>query len=569
MAKRWSWIFLSGLNKFLALEGRGVLALEAAADKVGLNMKLGCAPFGTVTALFAVLTVMAKPAEAGDVVVSPLQIQQRIDGFGASSAWTAGNMSATDADLLFSADRGVGLSLLRVHIRPCDTTSPCQPTTDEIGTAQLAVARGASVWATPWTPPKQWKSIVNADAGQSLDNGSLLTMYYDDWANALVAFAGWMHSNGVDLVGLSAQNEPDFKCTNYECCTYSAQQLDDFVSNHLGPAFNMAGLLIPPFKLIAPETQGWTNLPRFSSTLLGDAGVYVGTIATHEYNGTPSSNPAIAGAGKTFWETEISDTRTTGADPGMGSALYVAGLMRDALVVANVNAWHYWWIRPNAGTSDNSALWDNQAGWTKRLFAMGNYSKFVRPGYYRVNATTYPSPSVSVTAYAESPSSNPLAGQLVIVAINSADTASSQTFLFDGASTDPAWTAWVTSSTADILSQAPVPAFINNQLAYDLPPQSVTTLLGSITGTGPAVSAPPPSSSSGGQAGSGGSDAGNGAQPSARSSPGANSGLACSATGAFSMAGARYGAIGAGALVVLLAMARRSARRGRTTQRSG
>ena len=33
---------------------------------------------------------------------------------------------------------GVGLSLLRVHIRPCDTVNPCQPTTDEIGTAKAA-----------------------------------------------------------------------------------------------------------------------------------------------------------------------------------------------------------------------------------------------------------------------------------------------------------------------------------------------------------------------------------------------------------------------------------------------
>jgi glucuronoarabinoxylan endo-1,4-beta-xylanase len=517
-------------------------------------MKLRRAPCGAVIAFFVLLTVPSKPAEAADAVVSPLQVQQRIDGFGASSAWTAGNLSATDADLLFSADLGVGLSLLRVHIRPCDTTSPCQPTTDEIATAQLAVARGASVWATPWTPPKEWKSIVNADAGQSLNNGSLLTTHYDDWANALVAFVGWMHSNGVDLVGLSAQNEPDFKCTNYECCTYTAQQLDDFVSNHLGLAFNMAGLLKPPFKLIAPETQGWTNLPRFTSTLLGDAtnGTYVGTIATHEYNGTPSNNPAVAAAGKTLWETEISDTRTSGADPGMGSALYVAGLMHDALVIANVNAWHYWWLRPNAGTSDNSALLDNQAGWTKRLFVMGNYSKFVRPGYYRVNATADPSPGVSVTAYAESPPNSPASGKLVLVAINSASTAASQTFLFDGASTDPTWTAWVTSSTTDIRSQAPAPTFKDNQLSYDLPPQSVTTLLGSITGIGPAVSAPPPSSSGGpaGSSGAGAAAGGSGARP--------NSGLACSATGAFSTPGARYGAIGASALVVLLAIARRA-----------
>jgi glucuronoarabinoxylan endo-1,4-beta-xylanase len=244
----------------------------------------------------------------------------------------------------------------------------------------------------------------------------------------------------------------------------------------------------------------------------------------------------------------------------MESALFVAGLMHSALVAANVNAWHYWWLRPNQGTSDNSALWDNTAGWTKRLFVMGNYSKFVRPGYYRVNATAYSNTGVSVTAYAESPSGNPPSGKLIVVAINTASTVASQTFLFDGVSTDASWTAWVTSSTTDILSQAAAPTFANNQLAYDLPPQSVTTLQGSIVGTGPAVSAPPSSSSGGPAAG----DAGG--RTATRATPGPNSGLACSATSASSTVGMRSRAGGNAALLVLVVIVRRAARRRRESQ---
>jgi glucuronoarabinoxylan endo-1,4-beta-xylanase len=534
-------------------------------------MKLRRAPLLAPIAYLALVMTAGRTAAAADAVVSPLQAQQRIDGFGASSAWTGGYFSSADEDLLFSADSGFGLSLLRVHIQPCNTVNPCQLTTGELRTAQAAVARGASVWAAPWTPPAAWKSDFG-DAGQSLNGGSLLAAHYDDWANALVGFVGYMHSNGVDLVGVSAQNEPDFGCTNYECCSYSPSQLDDFVSNHLGPAFQSAqsaGTIPTAAKLIAPETEGWNGLRRFTSALLGDAtgGSYIGTVATHEYNGSPS---AVATAGKTLWETEISDKMTSGVDPGMGSALVVAGLMRDALVVANVNAWHYWWIRPNQGEMDNSALWDNStAGWSKRLSVMGNYSKFVRPGYSRVNATEFPGGNLSVTAYAETPTASPPSGKIVLVVINGASTPASETFLFDGVTTDPSWAAWVTSSSTDVLSQAKTPpTFQDNQVCYTFPAQSVTTLVGSATGPGAAVTAdagvslscgPPP-----GPPAPSGPDAGAaGAAVVASAAPGRpNSGLACSTAPPFSGGAKKLGALGATALFALFAASRRRRRRG-------
>src|SRR6516164_8960312 len=75
------------------------------------------------------------PPPPPSVDVDTTQTLQAIDGFGASSAWTAGNMADSRADELFSPTAGIGLSLLRVRIAPDGTTA-------ELATAQLAAARG-------------------------------------------------------------------------------------------------------------------------------------------------------------------------------------------------------------------------------------------------------------------------------------------------------------------------------------------------------------------------------------------------------------------------------------------
>ncbi|MBV9946779.1 MAG: hypothetical protein JOZ69_08030 [Myxococcales bacterium] len=204
------------------------------------------------TATLALFSATAAPAAADVAVVTPGTTNQVIDGFGASSAWTAPTMRGGDADLLFSP-KGNGLSLLRVRIQPCTSTNPCVLTTNELAAAQTAASYGVGVWAAPWTPPGAWK--INATSMGELDDGILDPQRYDDWASALVAFVQSMKQNGVDLVGLSAQNEPDVKSPGHEACGYCAATLADFVS-HLGRAFQAANLIGDGshFRLIGPET---------------------------------------------------------------------------------------------------------------------------------------------------------------------------------------------------------------------------------------------------------------------------------------------------------------------------
>ncbi|HEY0465985.1 MAG TPA: hypothetical protein VGC79_17350, partial [Polyangiaceae bacterium] len=89
-------------------------------------------------------------ASPADLVVNWNEIHQTMVGFGGSDKYHA---ALTDAqmDLLFSVDKGIGLSILRVAI---DTNGNY---IGQYSNATKAAARGAAVWATPWSPPGAWK----------------------------------------------------------------------------------------------------------------------------------------------------------------------------------------------------------------------------------------------------------------------------------------------------------------------------------------------------------------------------------------------------------------------------
>jgi len=386
------------------------------------------------------------------VQISLVTQHQGISGFGASSAWYAPSLTDAEADAFFSPDTGIGLSLLRVRITP-------EGTTDELATAKSAVARGVSVWAAPWSPPAGWKD-TNSD-GKST---SLKPANAQAWADRLAAFAQGMADAGVPLLALSAQNEPNFYTDKWDTCIYQPADLVAFIRDNLGPAL---AALEPNLPLLAPETQGWNSLARFADPILADPGAasYVGILATHDYgNGFPFVYPA---AGKPVWETEVYDPAPD-PDPGIDSGLTVAKMIHDHLVVGEVSAWHYWWLK--YATADNGALM-NAGQLTRRAYTLGNWSRFVRPGFVRVDATPDPQYGVFVSAFVD-----PTSGRVVIVAINQNTVDAEQVFSISG-SVLPAVTPWITSADLALEPAAAVP-IADATFTFTLPGRSVTTFVG-------------------------------------------------------------------------------------------
>jgi glucuronoarabinoxylan endo-1,4-beta-xylanase len=377
-------------------------------------------------------------------------VDQEIDGFGASSAWNP-TLTSAQADMFFSVTNGIGLSLLRNRIAPDGTT-------EELVPMQEAQARGATVWSTPWSPPAAYKSNDSV-----INGGSLLTADYADYANQLATYVVNMKNAGVNIYAVSIQNEPDVAIP-YESCLWTAQNFHDFIP-YLHAALAAQG--VASTKILLAEESTWSFDLTTTATSDPTTEAMIGILAAHGYDS--SAYPVSTGSGQHLWETEVSNFAPY--DGSINDALGWAVTIHNFLTVAQVNAWNYWWLI--SANPDNEGLTDQSGNPAKRMYALGNFSKFVRPGYYRIGAIS--DPNLSVSAYRD-----PVAGNFAIVAINTNTTAVSTTFNFNGVN-PTAVTPWITSASLSLVAQTPI-AISGTSFAYTMPAQSIVSFVGQFTG---------------------------------------------------------------------------------------
>jgi glucuronoarabinoxylan endo-1,4-beta-xylanase len=383
----------------------------------------------------------------GTATVSYASTKQRIDGFGAASSWDS-SWTTAQADLFFSTNPGgVGLSLLRSRIAP-DGSSV------ETNIMQMAQARGARVWSSPWSPPASMKTSASVNGGSLVSS----TANYQSYAGQLASYVATMKRNyGINLQAVSVQNEPDVSQT-YESCLWTATQIHDFIP-YLAAALSSAG--VSSTKIMVPESLAWGF--SLATNTMSDpvTAAAVGILGGHNYGSTASAVTQFGTPPPVpLWETE----HYFGSDDSIQNGLAVAQEMHSFLTVAQASAYHYWWLK---GSGTGSIAGDSTATPAKRLFVMGNYSKFVRPGFYRVDATN--STIALITAYKDPASSN-----YVIVAANPTAWPVTQTFNVASCPSFTSLNPWVTSATLSLSQQAAVNVS-GGAFTYVLPAWSVVT----------------------------------------------------------------------------------------------
>lgn len=96
-----------------------------------------------------------------------------------------------------------------------------------------------------------------------------------------------------------------------------------------------------------------------------------------------------------YWMSEYcilennDEIRGKGKDLGMGTALYVARVVHADLTIANASAWH-WWLAMSPYDFKDGLIYhdknveDGTVSDSKLLWALGNYSRFIRPGAKRI-----------------------------------------------------------------------------------------------------------------------------------------------------------------------------------------
>jgi O-glycosyl hydrolase len=192
-----------------------------------------------------------------------------------------------------------------------------------------------------------------------------------------------------------------------------------------------------------PSSIGYLgNFPAVEKIISSHSYFSQGTLSALISNrvNTASKVSSVNNAVK-FWQTEYcpltgeDGTQGNGRDLGINSALYIARVIHTDLAVANAASWQ-WWLAVSAGDYKDGLVYiadpsgamgelpatkdDGIVYKSKMLWAMGNYSRFIRPGMIRIDASlsgiadaTAAANSMMISAY-----KNPTTKELVVVVLN-------------------------------------------------------------------------------------------------------------------------------------------------------
>ncbi len=448
-------------------------------------------------------------AGAGDTGSGPVTVNlgdahQTIEGFGINDTW-AGEAVPTTVYSTTGSD-GIGLSLLRVGM----SDSGADYSSNIAGDITAAKAAGAKVIGSCWSPPASCKTNNNVNDGGHLitsDGGTCA----NSWSDTIVKWA-----TGHSLYAMSIGNEPDFaSCGSSDPCNgdypttlYTANEMVSWVKI-AGPKLQAKGI-----KVISPEASEWVHtwsnvsggpdvagknssdplkcgFPPSNSMCDSGGGYDYGhwlakdatawaafdILGVHEYD-TQHAEPwpsDVTAARKEVWQTEMSGVKwwpEQGPSSDINNGVAVAGWVHSALVVGDASAWFWWWYKAY-NTNDNEGLTIQSAATTptKRYYAIGNYSKFVRPGYTRVGVTGAAPANVLLSAYKGSD------GTVVVVAINNGMTDATVPITISGGTAPAMLTPNVTSATDNLVAKTAV-AVSSGAFMASLPATTVTTFVG-------------------------------------------------------------------------------------------
>ena len=234
---------------------------------------------------------------------------QSVDGFGytltGSSAYLIRRMGTAESAALLNelfGSNGIGVSYIRISIGASDLspavfsyndmpTGQTDPTLANFSLANdtvdlipvlkqvLQINPNIKIMGSPWSAPVWMKN------NGSTIGGSLQPQYYAVYAQYFVKYIQQMQARGVPVHAVTVQNEPEHGGNNPSMVMTATQQAD-FVKNHLGPAFQTAGITT---KIIVWDHN--CDNPNYPVTIMNDAAAkaYVDGSAFHLYAGDISA----------------------------------------------------------------------------------------------------------------------------------------------------------------------------------------------------------------------------------------------------------------------------------------
>jgi O-glycosyl hydrolase len=434
---------------------------------------------------------------------------QSIDHFGASDCWTTKILDTWSeeartrvADLLFSPEKGIGLSLWRFNLgaglqhdrikEPLRTTESFEIGPGKYDWSRMAAERWMLLaakklgvgrfhaFSLSGTPRMTRNGFVNADPGANTTNlkRDAEGDYARYLADILEHFAqGYPAEQRVAFDWISPFNEPQWdwnggsqegtRASNDDMRRVALLLDAELRKRHLATRVHLA-----ESGSIPDMTAANAAMTKKHGSLFGDyVDAFCGdktlrecldkTIGYHAYwsdggdvfgkHREALRRKLDAFPGWRVFQTEYCIMQK-GRDLGMDSALHVARVMHGDLSIVNVSGWSWWLALSPHDYKDGLLYTDWKAKGdaetvlpSKMLWAVGHYSRFVRPGMVRVAIEGAPLQNhagLLATAYLDEKS-----GRVVVVYVNSGATPIAVRVDVAGdARPRKTQSAWVTSS---------------------------------------------------------------------------------------------------------------------------
>ena len=312
----------------------------------------------------------------------------------------------------FSPDSGIGYTIGRTQINSCDFSSDSYAYDETPGDTALknfsighdlkyrvpfikeALAETGgdiTLFASPWSPPAWMKTNNNM-----LHGGKLKAEYRQTWANYYVKFINAYKKQGIDIWGLTVQNEP-MATQTWESCIFTGQDEHDFVKNYLGPTLEKSGM--SDIKLMVWDHNRGIMYQRAAAVLEDpQAAKYVWGVGFHWYVGDHFENTQLVH--EAFPNKKLMLTEAT-LYPYDATKLHEWhwGEKYGKNIINDLNHWSVGW-------TDWNLILDQQGGpnhvanfcyapiiantntgkltYMNSFYYIGQFSKFIRPGAKRI-----------------------------------------------------------------------------------------------------------------------------------------------------------------------------------------
>ena len=390
-----------------------------------------------ISLLMALLLILPGSCLAAETLTIDESItHQVIESFGTSGAWWSQYVGLWDdkyqntmttnrqriATLLYHPNYGIGLTNYRYNLGAGSADSGLGNYWDEFRRAQSfetapgeydfskdegaqwflkeVVRLGCEEVVLFFNSPLERLTISGTAQVAKGANKNIEPENYAEWAKYACDVTEYFLSEGVPVKFLSPINEPQWAWDDgQEGCHYEPSQIAGVYLAFLAEMEKRPALA--GVELSGPESGEWGGqTPQYVSALLNNQKLreHFSAVDCHSYWSDTQSKISF----KNFMDAKYPDVKirmsewcemVNGTDLTMDSAIHLAQCLQEDLTVLDAVSWCTWvGVSPGGYRDGLIHATENGAGEKsivplKRLWAYGNYTRYIRPDFTRVEAS--------------------------------------------------------------------------------------------------------------------------------------------------------------------------------------